>query len=166
MDPTTRMQTFIDLVCALTGISAQAVGQAEAAAQYLENYTLQADAVAGAGATDALLGAYAKERQKLPPQTVAGMLLDKSLDGGSPDPDWPFSAMTRNLMKFVLLGVWYNPLCATDEGRIPTAASYSEGLVWLIAQAQPTGASKLAYGHWANPPPPLKDLIGYYYGRP
>ncbi|MBL0374596.1 hypothetical protein JJB09_21525 [Rhizobium sp. KVB221] len=160
MDSSTRLQTFIDLVSALTGVSARVAGQAEAAAQYLENYTHAADGIAGAGATDALLGVFAAGRQKLPPEKVAKMLFYKELDGSSPDPAWPFSAMTRNLMKFVLLGVWYDPNKPGDDGTIPTAASYSEGLVWLIAQAHPVGASQLAYGYWANPPPSLKDLIG------
>jgi hypothetical protein len=160
MDPTTRLQTFIDLVCALTGVSARVANQAEAAAQYLENYTQLADAVAGAGATDALLTIYAQVRKTLPPGEAAEKLFLGGLDGGSPDKDWPFSAMAKTLMKFVLLGVWYDPQKKDDDGTIPTAVSYSESLVWLIAQAHPVGASKLPYGYWANPPPPLDKLIG------
>ncbi|WP_378941006.1 hypothetical protein [Mesorhizobium sp. ANAO-SY3R2] len=158
MDPVTRLQTFIDLISTLTGVSTRVAGQAQAAARYLENYTIAADKVAGTGATDALLSVYAQARRKLPPENAAEKLLGGGLDGTSPDKSWPFSAMARTLMKFVLLGVWYDPKVA--EGKIPTAASYSEGLAWLIGQAHPVGASKLAYGHWAKPPPPLKDLIG------
>lgn len=160
MDPVTRLQTFIDLISALTGVSARVAGQAQVAAKYLENYTTAADKVAGTGATDALLAIYAQLRKTFPPENAAEKLLSGTLDRSSPDKNWPFSAMARTLMKFVLLGVWYDPRVADDNGTIPTAASYSEGLVWLIGQAHPVGASKLAYGHWAKPPPSLKDLIG------
>lgn len=160
MDPVARLQTFLDLISAVTGVSARVCGQAQAAAHYLENFTAQADAVAGHGSTDALLGAYALLRKTLPLDAAAEKLLAGALDGSSPDKDWPFSAMARTLMKFILLGVWYDPRMVGGEGRIRTAASYSESLVWLIGQAHAVGASKFAYGHWAKPPPPLKDLIG------
>lgn len=160
MDPVIRLQTFIDLISALTGVSIRVAGQAQAAAKYLENYTTEADMVAGTGATDALLTIYAQARRKLPPESAVEKLLGREFDETSPDKVWPFSAMARTLMKFVLLGVWYDPRVTDDGGRIPTAASYSESLVWLIGQAHPVGASKLAYGHWAKPPPSLKDLIG------
>lgn len=160
MDPATRLKTFVDLVSALTGVSTRVAGQAQAAARYLENYTTAADTVAGSGATEALLSTYALLRKTLPPKVAAAKLLSGAVDGPSPDKDWPFSAMARTLMKFFLLGVWYDPRIAGDEGTIPTAVSYSESLVWLIGQAHAVGASKLAYGHWAKLPPPLKDLIG------
>jgi len=160
MDSSTRLQTFVDLVSALTGVSAGVASQAQAAAQYLENYTQLADLVAGTNATDALLEIYAQVRKTLPPGEAAKKLFHGGLDGGSPDKDWPFSAMAKTLMKFVLLGVWYDPKKKDDDGTIPTAESYAESLVWLIAQAHPVGASNFAYGYWANPPPPLDKLIG------
>jgi len=160
MDPTTRLQIFVDLVSGLTGVSPRVASQAQAAARYLENYMQLADQVAGVGATDALLTIYADVRKSLPPGEAAKKLFLGGLDKTSPDKDWPFSAMARTLMKFVLLGVWYDPKKKDDDGTIPTAVSYSESLVWLIAQAHPVGASKLAYGYWANPPPPLDKLIG------
>lgn len=160
MDPVIRLQTFIDLMSALTGVSARVCGQAQMAAHYLENYMAQADAIAGHGSSDLLFGAFQQLRKTLPPHDAAKNLLAGTLDGQSPDKDWPFSEMARTLMKLVLLGVWYDPRIVGDEGRIRTAAAYSESLVWLIAQAHPVGASKLAYGYWAKVPPALKDLIG------
>jgi len=162
MDPTTRLQTFLDMVSALTGVSEKVVGQAQDAAQYLENYTQLADKVAGTGATDALLAIYAVVRKAFPSDQAAAKLLGGGLDGTSPDKAWPFSAMARTLMKLVLLGVWYDPNSKNpdDDGAIPTAASYSESLVWLIAQAHPVGYALQGHNDWTTTPPPLNQLIG------
>lgn len=160
MDPATRLQTFLDMVSALTGVSEKVVGQAQDAAQYLENYTQLADAVAKPGVTDALLAIYALARQTLPPDQAAAKLFGGGLDPTSPDPEWPFSAMAKTLMKLVLLGVWYNPKNKDDDGTIVTAASYSESLVWLIAQAHPVGYALLGHNDWTTTPPPLNQLIG------
>jgi hypothetical protein len=149
------------MVSALTGVSEKVVGQAQDAAQYLENYTRLADAVAKSGATDALLAIYALARQTLPPDQAAAKLFGGGLDPTSPDPKWPFSAMARTLMKLVLLGVWYHPNSKKpDDGGIPTAASYSESLVWLIAQAHPVGYALQGHNDWTTTPPPLNQLIG------
>lgn len=152
---------FVALVSDLTGVSQKIVGQAEAAASYLAQFTGVADKIAGAGATAALVAAYATLRAGLPPEKAVAALLDGALDPKSPCPNWPFSAMARSLMKLVLLGLWIDPTVPPpNDGVIPTAALYSESLVWLIAQAHPVGASKLAFGYWASPPPSLSDLIG------
>lgn len=160
MDQSTRLSAFLEFSSTLTGVSQKVVGEAQQAALYLESYTTLADAVAGSGATDALLQFWKTFQNGMPPIAVAAGLLNGSFDTFSPDKTWPFSAMTKALMKLLLLGVWYDPAKPDDEGTIAKSALYAEGLVWLIAQANPTGASKLAYGHWANPPPPLKNLIG------
>lgn len=152
---------FLTLVSDLTGVSQKIVGQAEAAASYLAHFSGVADKVAGPGATAALVSAYANLRSTMQPQKAAAALLGGALDGASPDPKWPFSAMARSLMKVVLLGLWIDPTVPLpNDGVILTAALYSESLVWLIAQAHPVGVSKLAYGYWASPPPSLNDLIG------
>jgi hypothetical protein len=160
MNPAKRLTLFISLASALTGVSERVVTEAQQAAPYLDTFTTLADGVAGSGATDILLRFWEMSIQPLPPDQAAEALLDGRGDAFSPDPQWPFSAMARSLMKLLLLGVWYVPGQTDDEGTIETAALYSESLVWLIAQANPTGASKLAYGHWADPPPPLNTLIG------
>jgi hypothetical protein len=152
---------FLNLVSALTGVSTRIVGQANDAAAYLDQFTRAADKVAGQGATAALILVFANALTKMQPDTAAQDLLAGNWDRSSPDPRWPYSAMAKCLMKFVLLGLWVDPTAPQpNEGIIPTAASYSESLVWLIAQAHPVGASKMSYGHWAGPPPSLKSLIG------
>jgi hypothetical protein len=160
MTPEKRLGLFLSLGAALTGISEKVVGEAQQAAPYLDTFTTFADGVAGAGATDILLRFWDMSLHPLPPDQAAAAILDGRGDSFSPDPNWPFSAMAKSLMKLLLLGVWYVPGQTDDEGSIETAALYSESLVWLIAQTNPAGASKLAYGHWADPPPPLNKLIG------
>lgn len=163
MSASNNLPSFIELAAALTGVSPKIVGQAQDAANYFESYTSLVNSNGRPNAMDALMQVYGMNRLKYPPAVVAAMLLDGGLDNGSPYPPFMFSDMTRNLMKLLLLGVWFEPTKSKDPdyfGEIPTSAAYSESMVWLIGQAHPVGDSKMAYGHWANPPPPLKGLIG------
>ena len=160
MDQSTRISTFLEFVSTLTGVSQKVVGQAQNAAQYHENFSALADRQTGVPNTfDELLLLYMALTIHSSPDQAVTTILSGSYDSQCP-PTWPFSAQTRSLMNFVLLGTWFNPVDPTDDGTIVTPSLYSESLVWLIAQAHPVGASKLAYGHWAAPPPPLKSLIG------
>ena len=160
MDQSARSATFLEFVSTLTGVSQKVVGQAQTAAQYLENFSTLADKQTGVQKTiDELLVLYAILRTRSSPDQAAATILSGAYDSKSP-PTWPFSTQTRSLMNFVLLGTWFDPANSDDEGTIVTPALYSESLVWLIAQAHPVGASKLAYGHWAAPPPSLQSLIG------
>ena len=160
MDFTVQMPSYREFASTLTGVSQKVVGQAEQLASYLVAYAKLADGVSGPNTTLMMLNIYMQQRQQFTADQVVQAFLNKQFDGQSPNPIWPFSLLVRNLMKFLLLGVWYDPTMKDDEGTIPTDAIYAQSLIWLIAQAQPTGASKLAYGHWANPPPPLNKLIG------
>ena len=160
MDQSARGATFLEFVSTLTGVSQKVVGQAQNAAHYLENFAALAEKQTGAKNTfDELLMLYAILRSRSTPDQAVTTILSGAYDPKSP-PTWPFSAQTRSLMNFVLLGTWFDPADINDDGIIVTSALYSESLVWLIAQAHPVGASKLGYGHWAAPPPPLKSLIG------
>lgn len=163
MSASNNLPAFIELASTLTGVSPKVVGQAQDAASYFENYTALANANARPQAMDGLMQVYWLNRQKFPAPVVAAMLLSGGLDSGSPYSQFPLSVMTRNMMKLMLLGVWFEPTKMSDPdyvGDIPTALAYSESLIWLIGQAHAVGASKMAYGHWAKPPPPLKGLIG------
>jgi hypothetical protein len=160
MDFSAQLPTYLEFASELTGVSQKVVEQAEQGASFLQQYANMADAAAGAGTTQKLLTLYFQQRQLLTAEQVVQSFLDKTYDKQSPNPTWPYSLLVRNLAKFLLLGVWFDPTNPDDEGTTPTSAIYAQGLVWLVAQAQPTGVSKLAYGHWANPPPPLKQLIG------
>lgn len=155
-------QHFIALVSALTGVSIKVVGEAETTASYLSQFQALADPSSNGDGTYVLVDAFTVLSQNIPPDQAAATILAGKLDGFSPNPNWPLSAMARSLMKFVLLGLWLDPNNTSKdyEGEIPTAVAYSESLVWLIAQAHAVGASKMAYGHWAGPPPSLKDMIG------
>ena len=160
MDQSARSATFLEFVSTLTGVSQKVVGQAQNAAQYLENFSTLADKQTGVKNTfDQLLLLYAIVRSRSTPDQAVAAILSGTYDPKSP-PSWPISAQTRSLLNFVLLGTWFDPTDPSDEGTIVTPALYSESLVWLIAQAHPVGASKLAYGHWAAPPPSLQSLIG------
>jgi hypothetical protein len=160
MDFTLQMPSYLEFASTLTGVSQKVVGQAEQLGSYLQAYAKFVDAASGPNTTFALLNFYMKQRQILSTDQVVQNFIDGNYDGQSPNPTWPYSLLVRNLTKFLLLGVWYDPTKPDDEGTIPTDAIYAQSLIWLIAQAQPTGASKLAYGHWAKPPPPLNALIG------
>ncbi len=160
MNLSAPMPNFLEFASTLTGVSQKVVGQAEQTAAFLETYAKLADAASGPSTTQLMLTLYFQERKSFSADQVAQAFLMGGYDAQSPNPKWPFSLLVRNLMKFLLLGVWYDPTVTNDEGMIPTDAVYSQSLIWLVAQAQPTGASKLAYGHWANPPPPLNKLIG------
>ena len=116
MDQSARLSAFLDLASALTGVSQKVVAQAEAAAGYLANYTSFADAYAAKSATDAMLIMYSYARSTMPPDQAAAAMLGGTYDGRSPDPNWPFSAMARTLLSFVLLGIWFKPDDPTDEG--------------------------------------------------
>lgn len=162
LDQGTRLIIFLEFVSTLTGISQKVVGQAESAAEYMEHFATMANQMpTRQGSADDLLLLYAGVRSNLPPDQAVSAILSGAYDSPTKTPkDWPFSGMSRSLMNFVLLGMWFNPNDPNDEGMIMTSALYAESLVWLIAQAHPVGASKLAYGHWAGPPPALKKLIG------
>lgn len=162
MDQTTRLTIFLEFAATLVGVSQKVVSQAEDAAQYLEHFATMANQFpTRQGSVDDLLLLYAGVRSTMSPDQAVAAILSGAYDGPTKGPkDWKFSAMSRSLMNFLLLGMWFNPNDPTDEGMIMTSSLYSEGLVWLIAQAQPVGASKLRYGHWAKPPPPLNTLIG------
>lgn len=160
MDFTTQMPSYLEFASTLTGVSQKVVGQAELLGSYLQNYAKFADAASGPNTTFAVLNLYMMQRQQLSADQVVQYFINGKYDSLSPNSTWPFSLLVRNLNKFLLLGVWYDPTKPDDEGTIPTDAIYAQSLIWLIAQAQPTGASKLAYGHWADPPPPLNKLIG------
>lgn len=162
MNPSNTLPAFIELSSALTGVSQKIVGQAQSAASYYETYTSLANSNARPLAMDALMRVYWLNRQNYPADVVAAMLLSGGLDSGSAYPVFKLSAMTKNLMKLLLLGVWFEPTITDPdyEGEIPTAMIYSESLVWPIAQAHAVGDSKMPYGHWAKVPPPLNKLIG------
>ncbi len=160
MDQSARLSSFLEFASTLTGVSQKVVGQAQTAAQYLENFSALSDKQTGvAKSFDELLILYSFVRSRMTPDQAVTAILAGTYDP-TPSVPWPFSAQTRSLMNFMLLGTWFDPLNTFDDGTIVTSALYSESLVWLIAQAHPVGSSKLAYGHWAAPPPPLKSLIG------
>lgn len=162
MNASNTLPAFIELSSALTGVSQKIVGQAQSAASYYETYSGLANSHARPNAMDVLMQVYWLNRQKYPADVVAAMLLSGGLDSGSAYPVFKLSAMTKNLMKLLLLGVWFEPTNTNPdyEGEIPTGLIYSESLVWPIAQAHAVGDSKMRTGDWAKVPPPLNKLIG------
>ena len=72
------------------------------------------------------------------------------------------SAFIRSVIKLWYLGQWYNPT-KPDETYIPSAQSYSNGLVWIAIDAHPQGAKQQGFAAWAVPPQPMSGVSA---GRP
>lgn len=69
--------------------------------------------------------------------------------------------VARALIKLWYVGTWYElPVewrerygeSESDRTFVPSAGSYTEGLLWPTIGANPPGAKALGYGMWAMPP--------------
>ncbi|MES3021481.1 MAG: sorbitol dehydrogenase [Pseudomonadota bacterium] len=113
-----------------------------------------------------LLAVYAGCRAE-PPAIVAETVFKRS------GPDVCYLA--RAIMLSWYLGSWYRPIelqqhqdaepapppsLAPLSARVITAATYTQGWAWNIAQAHPMGYSNLGFGYWADQPPALADFTG------
>jgi hypothetical protein len=83
--------------------------------------------------------------------------------------------LARAIMLSWYLGSWYRPgdLQQAQEaepappetlpplsGAVISAAAYTQGWAWNIAQAHPMGYSNFSFGYWARQPPALADFTG------
>lgn len=83
--------------------------------------------------------------------------------------------LARAIMLSWYLGSWYRPAdlalhhdaeplppaaLPPLSGRVITAAAYTQGWAWNVAQAHPMGYSNFSFGYWAQQPPALTDFTG------
>jgi hypothetical protein len=63
--------------------------------------------------------------------------------------------LARSIVLLWYLGSWYNPADLKNKIAKPQVVSpkaYTQGLVWQIAGAHPTGYSNLQFGYWSRDP--------------
>lgn len=158
----TERDAFLLLASTLTGVSAAVVTAADGNADYFGTFVTLAGRDFGSGQGDELLKLFdtLAGQGKAPGDVVLG-LLSGSIDRNPPPgfPQLAYGAMTRALSFLVLTGAW-SPACNAEKMQIPSPEAYTQGLVWLIAQAHPEGNSLAAPQSWGVPPAPLTDFIG------
>jgi hypothetical protein len=76
----------------------------------------------------------------------------------------------RSIILAWYLGAWYPPAMLQQPPKFPTgdlpenkvisAAAYTQGWTWRVAQAHPMGYSELRFGHWSDAPLSTTELIG------
>ncbi|HYO12722.1 MAG TPA: sorbitol dehydrogenase [Thermoanaerobaculia bacterium] len=165
MSDAARMESFIGLSQALTGISRSVLAPDLDPIDLKSTYLQTLDQQIGPPATDALLQLYVDLKQQgLSDEQIAQTILEPPLPPPPAGID-PVAqaAQARSIMKMWLLGSWYMPTLpgqAEDlSGTVISANAYTGGLAWTIAQAHPMGYSELSFGYWATPSPPLPDGI-------
>ena len=75
--------------------------------------------------------------------------------------------LARSIVLLWYLGSWYKPADLKSNSALGTrklissqvvsATAYTQGLVWLIAQAHPMGYSNLQFGYWSRDPADQND---------
>jgi hypothetical protein len=70
--------------------------------------------------------------------------------------------LARSIVLLWYLGSWYQPADLKSNStpgarnlilsQVVSATAYTQGLVWLIAQAHPMGYSNLQFGYWSREP--------------
>jgi hypothetical protein len=154
----TPMQTFVSLSALLTGISADKLAPSIDPNNIKQVYFDYASQQAGAAFAQ-LLALYDANAGK-PPAEIANIILNQS---GS-----EMRYLARSVMLAWYLGSWYAPADlerAQISGTTPpnvviSAAAYTQGWAWNVAQAHPMGYSNFRFGYWAAPPPSLTDFTG------
>lgn len=84
--------------------------------------------------------------------------------------------LARAIMLSWYLGSWYRPSdlklhhdaanatpprpLAPLSARVISAAAYTQGWAWNVAQAHPMGYSNFTFGYWAQQPPALTAFTG------
>ncbi|PTT78775.1 sorbitol dehydrogenase [Pelomonas sp. HMWF004] len=154
----TPLQNFVAVSALLTGIAASSLAPPLDPKDIKQLYFDYARAQQPA-TFDELLSIYSSNAAQ-PPATIAEIIFTQSGPA--------ISLFARSVMLMWLLGSWYAPeaLQNTGTGKPPpdsvviSAAAYTQGWAWNLAQAHPMGYSDLQFGYWANQPPALSDFIG------
>jgi hypothetical protein len=149
------IQLFVGLSAVLTGIDAGKLNPDLDPVNIKQAY-FEIAKQSGGATFDQLLAIFSANRGK-PSADIGDIILNKSGDR--------IRYLARSIMLAWYLGSWYRPedLQKPPTGGPPftliSAAAYTQGWVWRVAQAHPMGYSDLTFGYWANNPPPLSDFI-------
>lgn len=155
---TTPLNTFVNLSALLTGIAAGKLSPSIDPKNIKQAYFDYARAQ-DAATFDQLLSIYAANATQ-PPATIADVIFNQS--------GTAVAVFARSVMLMWYLGSWYPPseLIKAGTGTPPpgstviSAAAYTQGWSWNVAQAHPMGYSNFQFGYWANNPPALSDFVG------
>jgi hypothetical protein len=148
-----RLADFLAFSSTVTGFGAyhlRGTGQ-------LELYLATVDEIVGEDIVSQLLDTFSGVRRDAGEDEVAvqaglrrQILSDEKL-----------GPVARALIKLWYVGTWYElPVewrqrygqGESDRTFVPSAGSYTEGLLWPTIGANPPGAKALGYGMWAMPP--------------
>lgn len=163
-----QMDLFVGLSAVLTGIDASMLAPQLDPVNIKQTYF---DFVQGKNAAvfNQLLGVF-QQNQNQGPAVIGDIILNQS---GA-----PVEYLARSIMLMWYLGSWYDPAVlqkyssanpppgpAPSAGVI-SAAAYTQGWVWSVAQAHPMGYSNFVFGDWSKDPPSLTDFVGTGGGQP
>jgi hypothetical protein len=154
----TPLQSFVNLSALLTGIAATSLAPSIDPKNIKQAYFDFASQQAGA-TFDQLLSIYDANSTK-PPAEIADIIFNRS--GAD------ICYLARSVMLMWYLGSWYSPEALQQAGTgtpppdsvVISAAAYTQGWAWSVAQAHPMGFSNFQFGYWANNPPTLGDFVG------
>lgn len=150
---TTSMDSFVQLSALLTGIAADKLAPPLDPNNIKQTYFDHAQANGGAGFLQLL--AIFDHQQGQPPAAIADVILNQSGDD--------IRYLARSIMLAWYLGSWYAPAALRGPqpaGTVISAAAYTQGWAWNVAQAHPMGYSNGRFGYWAAPPPSLAAYVG------
>ncbi|MGE3731704.1 MAG: hypothetical protein AB7F83_14275 [Lysobacterales bacterium] len=156
--PATPMQNFVDLSALLTGIAASKLAPGidpKNIKQVYFDYARGQDPAT----FDKLLQIYSSSASQAP-ATIADIIFNQS--------GTETCLFARSVMLMWYLGSWYptGELAKSGTGKPPpdstviSAAAYTQGWAWNVAQAHPMGYSNFNFGYWASNPPSLTDFVG------
>jgi hypothetical protein len=157
-DDAQDLRSFVDLSALLTGVAAGKLAPGTDPIKIKLAYFMRAK-------TDRAFGRLLqlfRDNQSKPPAMIGDIILNQS---GS-----EVRALARSVMLTWYLGVWYDPRgLQSRESETPdpllfkfevvSAAAYTQGWVWRVAQTHPMGYSDWRFGYWAEDPPPLANFI-------
>ncbi|MDP9171866.1 MAG: sorbitol dehydrogenase [Acidobacteriota bacterium] len=158
--PDSQMTLFANLSALLTGIAPSMLTPDVDPIDIKTVYFSTAQSKAGVTFSQ-LLETYDQNQTKTPAEIAAILFKDPAL-----------RYLCRSIMLMWYLGSWYDPaaLQANDPasggkpGFVPSsvisAAAYTQGWAWSVAQAHPMGYSNFNFGYWSENPPSLADFIG------
>ncbi len=156
--PITPLQSFVNLSALLTGIDASKLAPSVDPKNIKQVYFDYALKQAGA-AFEQLLSIFNANSSK-PPAEIANIIFNQS--------GTDICFLARSVMLMWYLGSWYAPGALQKAGTntpppdsvVISAAAYTQGWSWNVAQAHPMGYSNFQFGYWASNPPLLSDFVG------
>lgn len=156
------MDLFVGLSAVLTGIDATKLAPLFDPVNIKQTYF---DYVQGkAEATFNQLLSIFSQNQNQTPAVIGDIIFNQSGQA--------IQYLARSIILMWYLGSWYDPAVlqkynssSAPPGPVPSAgvisaAAYTQGWVWSVAQAHPMGYSNFTFGAWSTDPPSLTDFVG------